>query len=81
MFYYLIKYLEPCLYYTLDLTHQIPQGIRLFTTFQQIQSGTSNVKSLKDVQGVQIDVAWRMGLLQECFRSIEVTKLIYITFR
>ena len=49
MFYYLIKYLEPCLYYTLDLTHQIPQGIRLFTTFQQIQSGTSNVKSLKDV--------------------------------
>ena len=26
------------------------------------------------VQGVQIDVAWGVGLLQECFRSIEVTK-------
>ena len=44
------KYLDPCLYYIFDLTHQIPQGICLFTTFQQIQSGTSNVLSLEDLQ-------------------------------
>ena len=47
---FLTKYLDPCLYYTFDLTHQIPQGICLFTTFQQIQSRTSNVLSQEDLQ-------------------------------